>query len=147
MKTVGRALKDRRRALVMTQVEVVNSTRRSDGTVAIAESTYRALESGRSDGISDRSVGAIARALSWPPDWYDRLLAGETPDETWDTRGAPVPAEIYDDPIGRIRRTQTIDTARQSVSRDYNSDINELPPEDQAVIDAMIDNFRRKQQS
>lgn len=75
--------------------------------------------------ISDRSMTKISKALDWPPDAWRRMLDGLPP--TADDDAPPRPSSHITD-------------------RDYNSDIAELPPDAQAIIDSIIDNEIKKQQ-
>lgn len=76
---VGRIFRDRRKFLGLTQQQVVEIAERHFGHRIVGESTYRQFESGRADGVSDRTARGAAVALRWPLDAVSRIGAGEDP--------------------------------------------------------------------
>lgn len=77
---LGRIVRDRRFALGMKQVEVVEAAERAFGVVVFTEPTYRAVETGRGKP-SDRTLSGISQALGWSSDALARISAGADPDD------------------------------------------------------------------
>lgn len=92
----------------------------------LSESWWRAMEAGviNRDGKSSNpnprrdKLRLLTSRLRWPDNAIDRLLAGETPDETWDTS----------EPAAR--------------TRDYNTEIAAASPQTRAFIDLVLDRER-----
>ncbi len=76
---VGAIFRDRRNDLGLTQQQVIEIAQAHFGHKVVGESTYRQFESGRAEGISDRTARGAAVALSWPKEAVQRLLGGEDP--------------------------------------------------------------------
>jgi transcriptional regulator with XRE-family HTH domain len=69
---MAKAIEDRRRA---RQLSPSDFARQAGLTVqGIAP-----VRNGVRKGYQDKVRAGVARALAWPLDWYDRLLAGEDP--------------------------------------------------------------------
>lgn len=64
----------------------------------VSSSTVRKIENGTAEGFRRSSIVAFMRALKWPADGYDRIRAGDDPDELPDVQPAeddvPAPARI-----------------------------------------------------
>jgi hypothetical protein len=69
---LAKAVRDRRRALNLTQVEV---TERGGPSVG----TQQGIETGRASRLSKRLRRALERAIEWEPGSIDRILAGGRP--------------------------------------------------------------------
>jgi transcriptional regulator with XRE-family HTH domain len=68
--TYGRAVRERREALGIRQ-----------GAGGVSTATWRKVEAGRGAPYRRTTLVAIARALGWPDDAFDRMRAGRPPDE------------------------------------------------------------------
>lgn len=83
------------------------------------------IRKGRVKSYNESTILAMSSALHWIDEWYDRLVAGESPTDSWDTRS----------------HTE-LENAR--IPADYNSRIPRLSPEAQSVIDTIIEAEERK---
>lgn len=50
------------------------------------------VRAGQRKRYEDKTIVGVAKALAWSMDWYDRLVAGQFPDEV-DDRGEKAPWE------------------------------------------------------
>lgn len=105
---LGAAVRKRRDQLGLAQGESPPSA-----------ATWRKVEKAIEPPYAARTASAICRALRWPDDAFDRILAGEDPQQLTASSG----------------------------TQDYNSRITRLSREAQAVIDTIIEAEERKQQS
>lgn len=71
---VGAAVRERREGLGLTQLQLATQA-------GVSESMVRVLETARRTSYRGGNLRAIARALNWPDDAIDRVLAGRPPDE------------------------------------------------------------------
>lgn len=78
------------------------------------------VRNGVRKAYSEKTRRGVARALRWPIDWYDRLLAGEDPDTLADA----------------VERTDQVD---------YNSRIARMPEHVRRTIDDLIDRFEAQE--
>ena len=70
---IAELVRDRRKSLRLSQ--------RAAATAAnVSSTTWQSFEK-HHHPVSELTVVGMARALSWPDDWYDRLAAGADPDE------------------------------------------------------------------
>lgn len=69
---IANALRARRAALLLTQGDAAQAA-------GVSVATWQKAESGRPMEYQPRTKKAIARALQWPDDALDRLVAGEDP--------------------------------------------------------------------
>jgi transcriptional regulator with XRE-family HTH domain len=96
---VGQALKERRRKLGLTQVQVVQAA--GEG---LSLSSLQNIENGRATGMKPRTRQALARALAGPPTAVDQLLEGEEP---W---AAPKAVDIGVDLAALVERVEGLET-------------------------------------
>jgi transcriptional regulator with XRE-family HTH domain len=73
-RAVAEAVRRRRLALGLTVPEACAA---SAGMVSVA--VWSILENARQDRYKERSLAGVAKALQWPPDAIERVLAGEDP--------------------------------------------------------------------
>ena len=71
---VGEAVRARREALGLTQLDLARAA-------GVSETTVRVLETARRDSYRRPNLRAIASALGWPDDAIDRIRAGRPADE------------------------------------------------------------------
>ncbi len=115
----GAEVKARREDLHLTQSALAEKAGLSLAIVQV-------IEGGRKESYRRSTLVALARALDWPKDAIDRLLAGDDPETFEEPEGGP---------------------SSQDDQQDYNSTIARLSPEAQAVIDRIIETEIGKQQS
>ena len=103
---LGEAIRDRRRALGMSQLELAQAA-------GISEAMLRVIERARRTNVRPATLGAVARALGWTRDSVDRVLAG----------GDPVLDEDRDRSVAELKRQVAELQARlDEVERDLGLD-------------------------
>lgn len=75
---VSAAIRQRRHALGLTQAEAAQK-----GGLSLP--TWGVVETGRQTNFRNYTLSRVTRALGWPLDAIDRLLAGESPEQIADT--------------------------------------------------------------
>lgn len=107
---LGEAIRDRRRALGMSQLELAQAA-------GISEAMLRVIERARRTNVRPVTLGAVARALGWTRDSVDRVLAG----------GDPVLDEDRDRSVAELKRQVAELQARlDEVERDLRARLDEV---------------------
>jgi len=107
---LGEAIRDRRRALGMSQLELAQAA-------GISEAMLRVIERARRTNVRPATLGAVARALGWTRDSVDRVLAG----------GDPVLDEDRDRSVAELKRQDAELQARlDEVERDLRARLDEI---------------------
>jgi transcriptional regulator with XRE-family HTH domain len=116
---LGEAIRDRRRALGMSQLELAQAA-------GISEAMLRVIERARRTNVRPVTLGAVARALGWTRDSVDRVLAG----------GDPVLDEDRDRSVAELKRQVAELQARlDEVERDLRARLDEVERDLRARLD------------
>lgn len=130
------AIKRRRAELNLTQEAAAHQS-------GVSVATWRLLESAKQSAYRMLTLAAVERTLGWGLESIDEVLDGGSPTLASDDELRTM-AEAIAFQEASERHEQRLLGKERVASVDYNSKIARLSPEDQMVVDALVDRLLRE---